>query len=64
MHGYGEYQFADGTVYTGKSDNDRFHDERGQMKWPDERIYIGEFKYDEITGMGEMNWPNGDEYKG
>lgn len=34
-------------------------DGRGEMRWPDGRIYVGRFRDGTMEGMGKMTYPNG-----
>lgn len=36
----------------------------GIFKWPDGRVYEGEYKDDMKDGIGKMIWPNGNSYNG
>ncbi len=37
---------------------------RGTFKWPDKRIYEGEYLEDKKHGYGIFSWPDGRKYKG
>jgi hypothetical protein len=36
----------------------------GKFKWPDGRVYMGEYKNDKKDGYGEFEWADGRKYKG
>ncbi len=37
---------------------------KGVFKWPDGRVYNGEYKNDKKDGYGEFSWNDGRKYKG
>ena len=37
---------------------------KGIFKWPDGRVYEGEYKNDKKDGYGEFEWADGRKYKG
>jgi hypothetical protein len=37
---------------------------RGTFKWPDNRVYEGEYLNDKKHGIGTFSWPDGRKYKG
>lgn len=37
---------------------------RGTFKWPDKRIYEGDYLEDKRHGYGIFSWPDGRKYKG
>lgn len=37
---------------------------RGTFKWPDKRVYEGEYVNDKKHGKGVFTWPDGRKYKG
>jgi hypothetical protein len=34
------------------------------MRWPDKRVYEGEYKEGKICGFGVLTWPDGRKYEG
>lgn len=37
-------------------------DGKGTFKWPDGRIYVGEYYKDKKHGSGRVDWPDGKAY--
>lgn len=37
---------------------------RGIFKWPDGRVYDGDYANDKKHGFGRVCWPDGREYEG
>ncbi len=37
---------------------------RGIFKWPDGRVYDGDYAHDKKHGFGRVCWPDGREYEG
>ena len=37
---------------------------KGVFRWPDKRLYKGEFKKGKRCGQGNMKYPDGREYSG
>ena len=64
FHGQGKYYFSDsGKIYKG------FFEENqpcgmGEMTWPDQSKYTGEFYNGMMHGMGEKRFANGNVHNG
>ena len=37
---------------------------KGTFKWPDGRVYEGDYVEDKKQGMGTVTWPDGRAYEG
>ena len=37
---------------------------KGTFKWPDGRVYEGDYYEDKKHGFGKVKWPNGKVYEG
>jgi hypothetical protein len=37
---------------------------KGVFKWPDGRVYEGDYLNDKKHGNGKVSWPDGREYEG
>jgi hypothetical protein len=37
---------------------------KGVFKWPDGRVYEGDYFNDKKHGNGKVSWPDGREYEG
>lgn len=37
---------------------------KGKKEWKDGRIYVGEFRFGRMHGIGKLTWPDGEEYHG
>ena len=62
-HGWGRYEWADGSVYEGEwvqGARSGF----GTMHWPNGVVYEGEWVQGARSGFGTMHWPNGASYTG
>lgn len=36
----------------------------GEYRWPDGRVYIGQWKENKLEGKGIYTWPDGRKYEG
>lgn len=61
-HGWGKCTFANGTVYEGELDRDRYHG-YGTMTTA-AYTYRGEWRYNKRHGHGYTTWSNGDQHIG
>jgi hypothetical protein len=60
--------YKNGLIYNGTWEDGR-RVARGSLTYPDDddngRVsYVGEWKYDQMNGMGTMTWKNRDTYTG
>jgi hypothetical protein len=59
----GTITWTDGREYKGDwkvvEGQTELPDGRGEMKWPDGRIYVGRFRDGTMEGMGKMTYPDG-----
>ncbi|CAG9309982.1 unnamed protein product [Blepharisma stoltei] len=61
--GYGEFTYADGSIYKGNFKNDNRSD-KGLFIWPDGRQYEGEWLNEMMNGTGHLIWPKEKTYRG
>lgn len=37
---------------------------KGKKEWKDGRVYVGEFRFGKMHGIGKLTWPDGEKYQG
>ena len=62
-HGFGTYQWKDGSKYVGSWDDNKITG-IGIYEWLDGRSYQGEWSKNNHQGIGIYKWKDGREYKG
>lgn len=62
----GEYTtlYIDGSKYTGNINEHNMREGKGEIKWPDKSVYVGQWAKNLMEGRGKKTYTDGSVYEG